>query len=51
LPGWADELKIREILWTKYGVPWRDMEIIDILRAAKFAGAEAEREKAKSNGR
>jgi hypothetical protein len=43
LPGWANELKVREILWTKYGIPFDDAEIRDIQRAVRLANAEATR--------
>jgi hypothetical protein len=45
LPAWASNLKVRQLLWQNYGVPFEGIELSDFYGIVLLAGADVEREK------
>lgn len=44
LPEWADELVIRKLLWTKYGLPFTEITPRDVIRTLALETAMTERQ-------
>ena len=43
LPAWVNHLRVRQVLWEKYGITSDDMTMVDVVQALRLDVADQRR--------